>query len=221
MPNNILRHLLAWPVASVLVLPGCSTPLETVTTATVGGAYSPNNEIEQVYYLGVFDPQEQVPPAVYRVRVHGQASAISRTRFASGWVPAEVADSLGTNIGFNRSSGELELQRADGGKDELSALLSTDRRMMMFGPEGFREAPANHRLVIAMGSNADDYFRAVDNALGEVASVLESRRENGLHRQLLAAMADINAQRQQIELLETELTPASTDPPATTNDNSE
>ena len=63
----------------------------------LGTAYlaaSPSNEIEQVYYIGIFDPQEQLPPQVYRIRVRGQASAFSRTRFASGWVRAEIADSL-------------------------------------------------------------------------------------------------------------------------------
>ena len=37
---------------------------------------------------------EQVPPSVYRVRVKGQASFLSATKFASGWVPADLVDSL-------------------------------------------------------------------------------------------------------------------------------
>ena len=32
--------------------------------ATVTGARSPSHEIEQIYYLGVFDPREQVPEAI-------------------------------------------------------------------------------------------------------------------------------------------------------------
>src|SRR4051794_16313012 len=76
---------------------GCSTPEQTITL--VGGTtsvlgQSPAQEIQQVYYLGVFDPQEQVPPAVYRITVHGQGSAMSFVRFASGWVPAPLIDSL-------------------------------------------------------------------------------------------------------------------------------
>ncbi|HQR16172.1 MAG TPA: hypothetical protein PKW52_13355 [Nitrospira sp.] len=42
-----------------------------ITTAV--GAVIPGHDIEQVYYLGSFDPQEQIPPALYRVRVRGQA----------------------------------------------------------------------------------------------------------------------------------------------------
>lgn len=50
---------------------------------TLLGARTPANEIEQIYYLGVFDPQEQLEPMVYRVRVHGQASPISGMKFGS------------------------------------------------------------------------------------------------------------------------------------------
>ncbi len=44
---------------------GCLTTGESVAAAigaTLFGAQSPNNEIEQIYYLGVFDPQGQIPP---------------------------------------------------------------------------------------------------------------------------------------------------------------
>src|SRR6266850_8359765 len=54
---------------------GCATPLQNAGLAagiTAAGGRSPGHEIEQVYYLGVFDPQDQVSPAVYRVTVHGQ-----------------------------------------------------------------------------------------------------------------------------------------------------
>src|SRR5437879_5604100 len=77
-----------------LWLSGCASPAGTYALGAVGatvlGAQSPNNEIEVIYYLGVFDPQDQLPPTVYRVRVHGQASFISLTKFASGWVRAEL-----------------------------------------------------------------------------------------------------------------------------------
>src|SRR5947208_52474 len=86
----------------VLLESGCATPYQNaalgVAGATVAGAYSPGHEIEQIYYLGVFDPQEQIPPTIYRITVHGQASVISGTEYASGWVPAQLIDSLNSRI---------------------------------------------------------------------------------------------------------------------------
>jgi hypothetical protein len=37
--------------------------------------------------------------------MHGQASFISFAKFASGWVPAGLVDSLGSNISFNKATG--------------------------------------------------------------------------------------------------------------------
>jgi hypothetical protein len=108
--------------------------------ATVVGARSPTHEIEQVYYLGIVDPHEQVPTAIYRVTVRGQASFISNTKFASGWAPAELVDSLNSHIGFQEdSAGVSTTQPAGGGQ---MSRLQTGRRLVLFGPEGFREAPA-------------------------------------------------------------------------------
>lgn len=53
-------------------LSGCDTTgaiIGGIAGITVLAGLSPSNEIDQVYYLGVFDPQEQIPPTVYRVRV--------------------------------------------------------------------------------------------------------------------------------------------------------
>ena len=52
------------------------------------GSMTPNADLEQTYYLGSFDPQDQIPPAIYRIRVRGQSSLLSTVRFASSWVPA-------------------------------------------------------------------------------------------------------------------------------------
>ena len=52
---------------------------------------------------------------------------------------------------------------------DTSAL--SGRRLMMFGPEGFREAPRNHRLVVVMGSSPEKFFSAVDEALGHLDRV--------------------------------------------------
>ena len=70
------RGLLALLVAPVIA--GCSD--EAFIGGTLGltlvGAVTPSHEIQQIYYLGAFDPQGQVPPTVYRIRVHGKRFAM-------------------------------------------------------------------------------------------------------------------------------------------------
>jgi hypothetical protein len=155
---------------------GCSFDalLGGVAGATLIGARSPSHEIEQVYYLGVFDPDDQVPPSLYRLTVRGQASFISAVKFASGWVPAPLVDSLETRIQFKEKGTELDFATGDPSRH---AALTPGRRLMLFGPEGFREAPRDHRLVVVMGSNADEYFQSVEQVLGAVAA---AKREQAL-----------------------------------------
>src|SRR3954454_10006055 len=56
-------------LVALLTQGGCATPAQTAlligagvgaTTATL--AQAPGEEMEQIYYLGCFDPQEQIPP---------------------------------------------------------------------------------------------------------------------------------------------------------------
>ena len=170
---------------------GCTTTSDTIA-AGIGGtaflAHSPNNEIEQIYYLGVYDPQEQVPPMVYRIRVHGQASAFNLTRFSSGWVPAEVIDSLGTRIHFEKAGGELKIEDTE----KMNNALPTGRKLILFGPEGFRSAPKNHRLVIVMGSNPEGFFRAIDESLGMVSEVKVQQRSLRLQQRNLRLQQDVS-----------------------------
>ncbi len=154
------------------LLQGCAiehvATRNSLTAATVATlAATPNADIEQTYYLGSFDPQDQVPPAIYRIRVRGQSSVLNRTRFASSWVPAEVVDALTGSISFkDKSSLDVQATGTAGAKG-----LDVGRGMIMFGPEGFREAPRNHRLVIVMGSDPEQVEQAFASALGTVASV--------------------------------------------------
>src|ERR1051326_7095971 len=152
---------------------GCQPPQSyyALGAAAVAGttvlAGMPGNEIEQVYYLGVYDPQDQVPPTMYRVTVRGQASGISKTRFASGWVRADLIDSLNTDLKFDKDTGGLTVPAAAAGGPAspvggTSTSVASSRRLVLFGPEGFREAPRNHRLVIVMGASPDKFFEAVD-----------------------------------------------------------
>lgn len=176
---------------------GCATPQQTAglvvsgTVATV--ARTPSQELEQVYYVGVFDPEEQLQPTVYRLTVRGQSSMMSFTKFASGWVPAGIIDSLNGTVSMeDEGSGKISYSKGDSSSEPK---FNFDRRLVMFGPEGFREAPRNHRLVIVMGANPKGFFEAVDGALGEISGVSVERRNAALEKQLFEALlANANSQ---------------------------
>jgi len=185
---------------TVVFVTGCNSTPQTIAlgvgvTTAVGGL-SPNNEIEQVYYLGVFDPQDQMQPAVYRVRVRGQASFISFTRFASGWVRADLIDSLGTNVAIDKESGNIQISKAN---DIPLATLATGRRLMVFGPEGFREAPKDHRLVIVMGTSPEDFFNAIDSSLGVISQAKEKQRNDALEQPLFKALLATKGERERLQ----------------------
>ena len=182
-------------------LTACSTEeiIASTVGATVLGANSPSQEIQQIYYLGAFDPQGQLPPTVYRIRVHGQASFISFVRFASGWVPAPFIDSLGSSVGFaDETSTSVQIDAA--ASDKLSD-LTEGRRLMLFGPEGFREAPTDHRLVVVMGSSPESFFNAIDTSLGQVAEAIDQQRNAQLGRVLFEALSQIKTEKERLDSL--------------------
>ncbi|MBX3334504.1 MAG: hypothetical protein KF876_10280 [Nitrospira sp.] len=179
---------------------GCnSVPQNIALGAVIGtgvGAIIPGHDIEQVYYLGSFDPQEQVPPALYRIRVRGQASIISWMRFGSGWVPAELIDSLGSSVEINKEDGKIVVTKAE--SDQISK-LTIGRRLMQFGPEGFREVPKDHRLVIMMGANPEDFFKAMDMALGSISQAKLDQDSQVLNGLLFKALTKVQAEKQLVE----------------------
>ena len=186
-------------------LTACSTEeiIASTVGATVLGANSPSHEIEQIYYLGAFDPQGQLPPTVYRIRVHGQTSFISFAKFASGWVPAPFIDSLGSSVGFkDETSTSISIDEA--ASDKLSD-LNEGRRLMLFGPEGFREAPKDHRLVVVMGSSPESFFSAIDTSIGAIAKARAAQRDNKLDRALFEALSNLRDERDKLHLLERDL----------------
>ncbi len=131
--------------------------------------------------------------------MHGQSSLISFGRFASGWVPAEFADALGTSISFNKDSGKVELDKTEG----LKTSATKGRRLIVFGPEGFRESPGNHRLVIAMGSSPETYFDAINEALGAIATATQGGTGDAtLQRDLFEALELISEEGERISKLE-------------------
>lgn len=203
-----LIHLSVAAIASLsLLLEGCASPWQTAGAAvgvTALLAQAPSTEVEQIYYLGVFDPREQVAPMIYRVRVHGQASVISLAKFASGWVPAQVADSLSSQIQYN-DNGTLSVLKQD--EQLKGAALQAGRRLVLFGPEGFREAPRDQRLVIIMGTNPSKYFDTVSKVLGNTAPASPAQTtDTNLTHQILSGLVDTEGQKGQIAQLLTDLT---------------
>src|SRR5437588_13007666 len=89
-------------------------------------------------------------------------------RFATGWVPSEAVDTLGSRVEMDLETGKVTLVKEDDNK--LTAALTAGRRQVLFGPEGFREAPKNHRLAIFMGSSADKYFGEITGGFGGAQS---------------------------------------------------
>lgn len=190
-------------IASLVGLAGCSETGKIAAGISVGSyllGLSPSNQIEQIYYLGVFDPMEQVPPAVYRIRVHGQASAISRKKYASGWVPAHVIDSLGTHLGFADSEVVEKTQNSD-----ILSQFTTGRRLMMFGPDGFREAPKGHRLVIVMGTDPSAFFTGIDESLGMLTKAHADQVDAELQERLITVLTAADNEQDRLTQLEKDI----------------
>lgn len=200
-PRTVLLSL-----AALLLAVGCATPQQTAGLAVVGatvlGAQSPANELDQIYYLGVFDPHEQLPPTIYRVTVRGQASFLSGTKFGSGWVPAGIIDSLSGRV---QAAPYAENSLTVDAGSQSTPGFKLDRRLIMFGPEGFREAPRDHRLVIVMGASPKAWFDAVDLALADMSSVSLERGNSGVQKQLLDEMDRLASKREPISKVEKQI----------------
>lgn len=190
---------------ALALLSACATPWQSGLLAVAGTgalAHSPTSIMNQTYYLGAFDPLEQMPPTIYRIRVQGQASALSRTSFASGWVRADLVDSLSGKIEIDRNTVQVSgsktvpLAQVDENRTDLN------RRLIMFGPEGFREAPRNHRLVVVMGSNPEAFFSSVDRALGVVAGATQSDTSGpDVTRELWADLSRMREERRAMQMM--------------------
>mgnify|MGYP003575554489 CR=1 FL=1 len=169
-----------------------------LVAATVGST-TPNADLEQTYYLGSFDPQDQIPPAIYRIRVRGQSSLLSSVRFASSWVPAEVVDALTGAISIDPKSGALDVNN-----DARVSGIASGRGMVMFGPEGFREAPRNHRLVIVMGTSPDTVQQAFASALGTVAKVRSGESSVAFDRNIIDVLSGLSSEKNDLRSILTE-----------------
>ena len=198
----------AWATAPILVLCGCVAGCGQLMVAQANrgyaasllgvGSVTPGFDLEQTYYLGSFDPRSQLPPTIYRIRVRGQASALTQTKFGSSWVPADVVDSLTGAIDNNGGRGPVSIASDAATKATLG---DTGRALIVFGPEGFREAPRNHRLVVLMGSNPAAVEQAFASALGTVASVKFGQSGAALDRNAFTWLLDLGQEREQLKAL--------------------
>lgn len=195
-----MRHVTGFssfcvPLISACLFTGCTLTEQGATVASLA-AIAPSNEIEQIYYLGVFDPQEQIPQTIYRIRIHGQASALNQMKFGSGWVKADLVDSLTAQNEIVAQSSSL----AGDGSPVFNEMLRTDvqRKLIAFGPEGFRISPKDHRLVVVMGSSPDAFFSAVDRVTGQKARMQNTAISQELVRYLFDSITDIKAQRDEL-----------------------
>jgi hypothetical protein len=195
--------------AALIVLAGCQNAAQTTASVLGGtgvGGLTPTNSLEQIYYLGVFDPREQIPQSFYRVTVRGQASAINLdTKFSSGWVPSALIDGLGTNIDTKLNGTDVSGGKTDTRVPELNDPV---KRMFMVGPEGIRVSPADHRLVIVMGSSPEGFFEAVDSALGSLAGAEVAASSNKAKESVLAESRRLDAEEAEITQLRLRLTKA-------------
>jgi hypothetical protein len=110
-------------------------------------------------------------------------------------VPAQLIDSLSTSVHFE---GSTTRPMIDTGDPSQQANIATGRRMVLFGPEGFREAPRNHRLVIVMGSSPEAFFKAVDSALGTVSTVQRMQANAEFNKQIFAALSQAQSEQERL-----------------------
>lgn len=204
--DRLGKRVLVSTATAVIALScsGCHEPLLTTGAVVVGATYlgvqAPTTDLQQVYYVGIFDPQGQLPPMVYRFSVKGQASFWSSTQFASGWVQAAMVDSLNESMEFDKD-GRLVVRD----RDDTAIPFQTGRRLIMFGPEGFRESPKDHRLVIVMGSSPDKYFEEIGKQMRLLSGEAQSADERARGESMKVALHDLNQQLKRMQALSNEL----------------
>ncbi len=182
---------------------GCDTVAHRnqaiLASGVVAASLTPSFDLEQTYYLGSFDPASQLPPTLYRIRVRGQSSLLNQTKFASSWVPAEVVDALTGSASLDVKSGSITINK-DSGNPGFN-VNESGRRLMQFGPEGFRSAPKGHRLVILMGASPETVEQAFASALGTVALAANGASGSAVDREALQALLDMGRDKARLQAI--------------------
>lgn len=211
------RAVLLGVLCLTFVLSGCKR--EEIAAGIVGGgivaATTPSNDLRQIYYLGVIDPAGQLPPTLYRVVVKGQAGTGSSMRFASGWVPAYLIDSLNTRLIFDKNEKRPKVvfdrpgDCGDGARSSepdclLKEVFGSGRRSVQFGPDGFDVAPEDHRLAIVMGSDADAFFQAIDESLAFLTGGAVEQDRARIRAQINELLLSLKSEEAELNRIETE-----------------
>ena len=181
--------------ALATVVAAVALSLITPSCATIGA-----HKLDQVYYLGIFDPHEQLPPSFYRIRVTGRSSFFSNINYAAGWVPAPFIDSLNTQVSFDNETGSLDFKD---GETSRQVTLETGRGLMLFGPEGFRPAPRDHRLAVVMSGDPSKFFDSIQEAMGQLSAAkhIEKSSPSGVRTTALEAFMAANQEEDAITQL--------------------
>lgn len=174
-----------------------NTQLAIGTSLLTAGTKLPSAEVYQVYYLGVYDPINQIPPTFYRITVRGQASFFSDMKFASGWLPAEAVDSLTQGVTFKQETQSPYAEASNGGEKTTSVR----RKFVLMGPEGVRENPDEHRLAIIMGASPKNFLAAVDSAMGEVLQVNKMEKDTEFRKKLTTTLIQLAKNRNELSKL--------------------
>lgn len=126
-------------------------------------------EVETTHYLGVFDPQQQVTQELYKLEIKGCANFASNADFASGWIPAGVADLVSEGIESKRTEGGAVVGHRTAEGDVPEAVVKPSRQFFEIGPLAVSKAPQDHRFVVVMGSDPDFFFQKMGllTTLGE------------------------------------------------------
>jgi len=111
-------------------------------------------KVRTTHYLASFDPEDQVPPELYKIQIRGDASAFSNVKYGSGWVPASQADLLEVDVRQN-DQGRVEIT----GNSAKGVSVTARRRFFEIGPAGVSTQPQDGRFVVVMSANPDYFFQ--------------------------------------------------------------
>ena len=98
-----------------------------------------------------------------------------------------------------KKDGSVTITRA--GLTASDNINDSGRRLMQFGPEGFRSAPKGHRLVILMGAEPEAVEQAFSSALGTVAMATSGQSGNAVDREALKALLDMGRDKARLQAL--------------------
>jgi len=105
-----------------------------------------------------------------------------------------MADSLTSRIEYDEK-GTLGVSKSS----NAPVSLQTGRRLILFGPEGFREAPRDYRLVIIMGTDPSKYFQSVSDVMSKVAAGGRTTENSALVTSILLALTKAESDKDDLQ----------------------